>query len=86
VTANRNIFIPDVRTLGFGKISILFNSNTTGTSSAVINGIPGALNDGKEINPNTWHEFELPVYPNMAINFRFSVNATVSIIVIYQSA
>jgi len=87
VAANGNIFIPDdVRAPSFGKIFVLFTSNIRGTLSAVINGIPGALNDGKEISPNTWHVFELPVYPNMSINFKFSANATISIIVIYQSA
>jgi len=86
VIANRNILIPDVRAPGFGKISVLFNSNTAGTLSAVINGIPGALSNGKEISPNTWYEFDLPVYPNMSINFRFSANATVSLTVIYQNA
>ena len=38
-TANRNILIPDIRAPGFGKISVLFHSNTAGTLSVVINGI-----------------------------------------------
>jgi len=65
---------------------VLFTSNTAGTLSVVINGIPGTLNSGKEISPNTWHEIELPTNPNMSLNFKFSANTTISIIIIYQSA
>jgi len=65
---------------------VLFSSNTAGTLSAVISGIPRALNSGEEISPNTWHEIELPTNPNMSLNFKFLANAAISIIVIYQSA
>jgi len=85
VTANRNIFVPDIMAPGFGKIIVLFNPSTEGNLTAVINGVSGSLYCGEKIPPNIWNVFELPTYPNMAINFRFSANATVSMIVIYQS-